>query len=101
MTNLYLDNTDKRQTEDTQLNPDNTLFRKRYRALSESDLALHDSIKDTADQLAKLFSQIKTKEVARTGEFLTDLTNNQTANVTLAIRHLEDAVYRAVKALTS
>lgn len=78
-----------------------SLFRKRYRQLSDIEIQLHDAIKDKADELARLITQIPAPRVLGTGNTLDDLATNRGPNVTLALRHLEDAVYRAVKALTA
>lgn len=78
-----------------------SLFRKRYRQLSDTEIQLHDAIKEKADELALLISSVPTPAAVRTGSVLDDLAANKGANVTLALRHLEDAVYRAVKALTA
>lgn len=66
-----------------------SLFRKRYRQLSAEEVALHDAIKDKADELANLFFAVKANDEFRD------------VNIGLAIQHLEDGVYRAVKALTA
>lgn len=78
------------------------LFRKRYRKLEPDTMALHDAIKEKADELAELFARVQAglPKSASSG-FLSNLADNQTATVVLALRHLEDAVYRAVKALTA
>ena len=65
------------------------LFRKRYRQLNDDELKLHDEIKDKADELHALFQRID-KTAVGAGR-----------NVAIAVHHLEDAVYRAVKGLTS
>ena len=72
-----------------------SLFRKRYRQLNPDEVALHDQIKDKADELYALFRQVSDIEKGP------DANRERGANVTLAKRHLEDAVYRAVKGLTS
>lgn len=101
---------DARQLEQSAIPDDCKLFRKRYRQLSAPEIALHDAIKDKADELAALFAQVKLSPQppphAPPGRpepeaRLYGIANNQGANVTLALRHLEDAVYRAVKALTA
>ena len=86
--------TDARQTDAPEVSPGAALFRPRYRKLSEDELALHDALKNKAGELADLFYQVN---AINAGHF-----NPQTTfNVQLAIRHLEDAVMRAVKALTA
>lgn len=98
---------DARQLAVAQIPDDCKLFRKRYRQLSPDEVALHDAIKDKADELAGLIAQIDSppKVVnAPTGTpafTLGFVANNNGAHVTLAFRHLEDCVYRAVKALTA
>jgi len=96
-----------------------TLFRKRYRELSAEELKVHDEIKDTAEQLWALFqlvhplqkervrAQLMTQRGDRAlsdmaGAVITHLAARDVPqNIQLAKRHLEDAVYRAVKALTT
>ena len=92
---VFANTPDERQTVQTVLNEEHKLFRKRYRQLSPEDVALHDRIKDKADELAALFYEVSP---IHTGP---DSNRERGANVTLAIRHLEDAVYRAVKGLTA
>jgi len=104
MTNLYRDGeTDKRQSVEGAGQYQASLFRKRYRQLNPSEIALHDEIKDQADVLARLFTKVLSTQTTATtsGNLLDNLAENRGANVTLALRHLEDAVYRAVKALTT
>lgn len=97
--NVYQDQeADARQDDGT---PAPSLFRKRYKQLTADEVVLHDAIKDKADELARLIVQVIPPANTRTGDFLGDLASNQGANATLALRHLEDAVYRAVKALTT
>ena len=79
-TDLYESKADERQEGDIKV----SLFRPRYRALNPEEVQLHDAIKSKADELAELIFKIK-----------------ETPNTEYAIRHLEDAVYRAVKGLTS
>ena len=114
MTNVYEGGQgDARQTDAAAIPDDCKLFRKRYRQLSTEEVALHDAIKDKADELAALVGKVTDMIGARpkgaapvhgvgTGHaLLSSVANNQGANVTLALRHLEDCVYRAVKALTA
>jgi hypothetical protein len=105
MSNVYEDNVpDERQTDAAALAPQHTLFRKRYRQLSAEEVVLHDAIKDKADELAGLFGQINTASpppATGPGSILKNVAESKGAHVTLALRHLEDAVYRAVKALTA
>jgi hypothetical protein len=86
---------DERQSVQPVLAEEHKLFRKRYRQLSPEDVALHDQIKDKADELAALFYKVSPIHAGP------DSNRERGANVTLAVRHLEDAVYRAVKGLTS
>jgi len=106
--NVYEGPPDARQTENQDLATQDLLFRKRYRQLDEAELKLHDQIKDKADELALLIGQIsRHSDVSRPPGFDDDAFflwlagGNRGANVTLAIRHLEDCVFRAVKALTT
>lgn len=92
---------DARQTPEGATDPLPSLFRKRYRQLQPDELALHDAIKGKADELAQLFAQIPLHQLRPGMALLDQLAVNNGANVTLALRHLEDAVYRAVKALTT
>ena len=96
---------DARQTASEALAAETMLFRPRYRQLSESEVALHDRIKAKAAELAALFVEIDTttrEPLPSAGiQPLRHIALNRGANVTLAVRHLEDAVYRAVKALTA
>ena len=114
---VFLDKPDARQTDSGDLPSASGLFRKRYRNMSDQELALHDAIKETADNLATLVAHLNPPVArklgakttwseaggltVRMGDFDPLLGRVYDApNVTLAIRHLEDAVYRAVKALT-
>jgi hypothetical protein len=84
--------------------PPPSLFRKRYKKLTDYEIALHDAIKDKADELARLIQLVPQHTgdgVAPPADPLERLAVNRGGNVTLALRHLEDAVYRAVKALTT
>ncbi len=109
MTNVYEGGQgDVRQTAAHAIPDDCKLFRKRYRQLSPDEVTLHDAIKDKADELAGLIAQInnppKPGAVHGTGTpaaLLAGIANNNGAHVTLSLRHLEDCVYRAVKALTA
>ena len=92
---LYAGTPDERQSDQAALAPEHSLFRKRYRQLSPEEVALHDQIKDKADELYALFLKVSNIEVGQ------DPNRERGANVALAKRHLEDAVYRAVKGLTS
>jgi DNA-directed RNA polymerase beta subunit len=92
---VYEGTPDARQSEEAEVQPAFSLFRKRYRQLSPDEVALHDQIKDKADELYALFLQVSNIEGGP------DANRERGANVALAKRHLEDAVYRAVKGLTS
>lgn len=81
-----------------------SLFRPRYRKLSDEEVALHDKIKAKADELAALFEQVDVSprpDNASADGILVTLSQNRGGHIVLGLRHLEDAVYRAVKALTS
>jgi hypothetical protein len=81
--NVFLNgDIDGRQSDD--VNEEVSLFRPRYRALTAEEKDLHDAIKAKADELADLIYKVK-----------------YTTNTDLAIQHLEDSVYRAVKGLTA
>ncbi len=108
MASLFEGEPDARQTDAAVMEPAHSLFRKRYRKLSTAEVALQDAIKDKADELAKLIGVLNEPVATRLGVAVYrddgmrwDLGERDAANVTLAIRHLEDAVYRAVKALTA
>ncbi len=97
---------DARQITDEKPSPYNTLFRKRYRALTDAELVLHDAIKDKADELARLMGSLSPGVYARLvgnkpEAVMAGVGEKDPAQVGLALRHLEDAVYRAVKALTA
>jgi hypothetical protein len=109
MDNLFEGEPDARQTDAPVTAPQHSLFRKRYRKLTEPEVALQDAIKDKADELAVLIGLLNPATANRLGvhsvttgcSLAIELGDRDPANVTLAIRHLEDAVYRAVKALTA
>ena len=86
---------DARQTDEPTVSPGAALFRPRYRKLSEDELALHDALKSKAGELAELFYRVAPVHEGHVPD------REKGANVQLAVRHLEDAVYRAVKALTA
>lgn len=99
---------DARQTDAAAIPDDCKLFRKRYRQLSPEEIALHDAIKDKADELAALIARInnppspeKRRPNPGAESVLFSIADNNYAHVVLALRHLEDCVYRAVKALTA
>jgi hypothetical protein len=80
--------------------PDNP-FRPRYRKLTDPELAHHDAIKTQASILLDLFRGVAYTQTLN-GISYTDAQKGEVlANLKLAQRHLEDAVYRAVKALTA
>ena len=93
--NVYESKTDERQTTTPVVADEHKLFRKRYRQLNPDEVALHDQIKDKADELYALFLRVSPVNVQQ------DVSRERGSNVQLAVRHLEDAVYRAVKGLTS
>lgn len=72
-------------------------FRPRYRRLSIQESSHHDDIKSRAMDLLSAFRQVPT--VRESAGHASD--GEVHANLKLAQRHLEDAVYRAVKALTA
>ena len=105
MATVYEGEPDARQTASDTLPAGATLFRARYRQLTDAELLVHDMIKDQADKLACTIGLLN-PDVARRlcvnmGDASGALGHRDPANVTLALRHLEDAVYRAVKALTA
>lgn len=85
---------DARQTTRDHLQASEVLFRPRYRRLSEQEIDLHDRIKTQAAVLAALFYEVEPIHAGPSRN------RERGANVQLAIRNLEDAVYRAVKGLT-
>ncbi|MBO6509732.1 MAG: glutaredoxin [Roseibium sp.] len=92
---LFDGNADARQSESDELSDGERLFRNRYRKMTADELALHDQIKSQANEMAELFYQVAPINKGHVPD------REKGANVQLAIRHLEDAVYRAVKALTA
>lgn len=110
MADVFEGKPDARQTDADATAPRHSLFRARYRQLSVDEVALHDAIKAKADELATLIGRLNTGVASRLGVVPVPIPGEDVialpapkdpANVTLAIRHLEDAVYRAVKALTA
>lgn len=103
MTNLYENGEgDARQSDDSDL--PSSLFRKRYRKLTEAEVRLHDAIKDKSDELARLIASIPTGGQFPKGpndDILDYLAGNKGGNVTLSLRALEDCTMRAIKALTT
>ena len=94
--NVYEDGkADARQSDAATVAESDSLFRKRYRQLTPEEVALHDAIKDKADELAALFRKVSPRGI------WPDTNRERGANVQLGIRHLEDAVYRVVKGLTA
>lgn len=116
---LYAGKPDERQSQAAAVAPEHSLFRKRYRALQVDEVRLHDAIKDKADELAKLIAALNPSAAQKLIKLSIDdieklcprrlgedgvhheIPVYDGACVILALRHLEDAVYRAVKALTS
>lgn len=99
---------DVRQTDLNAIPDDCKLFRKRYRQLSPEEVVLHDAIKDKADELAALIAQVNNpprqvppQATGSPAAVLAGIATNNYAHVVLSLRHLEDCVYRAVKALTA
>lgn len=87
--------TDKRISDEP--TPGDNPFRPRYRKLGPKELDHHDRIKLQAMDLLTTFRQIP---MIRAQDGNTN-DGEGAANIKLAQRHLEDAVYRAVKALTA
>jgi hypothetical protein len=100
MADVYNGAPDERQATEA-IKP--SLFRPRYRQLTADELALHDAIKRDAETLAVTIARLNPEVAGRLG--VVDVANSpmraDPASVTLALRHLDDAVYRAVKALTA
>lgn len=82
MTNVFMGLPDTRQMADVGAGV--SRFRPRYRALTESEKALHDAIKSKATELEVLFDEVKT------GRYHS-----------LALTDLESSVMWIVKELTS
>jgi hypothetical protein len=75
----------------------NNPFRPRYRKLAPNELQHHDDIKRVAMDLLELIRYVpKVRSEAGNSS-----SGEELANCKLSERHLEDAVYRAVKALTA
>lgn len=72
------------------------LFRNRYRKLNPDEVVLHDRIKGKADELADLFGAVLARDFPTS-----EVHAEADRNFRMALEHLEDAVYRAVKALTA
>jgi hypothetical protein len=79
---LFEGKPDARQSNDTA--EPTSRFRRRYRALSEDELKLHDAIKTAAEALERLYGQIPH------GRYQA-----------LALTALEESVFWAVKAVTA
>ncbi len=108
MPDVYEGEKDARQTDAAAIPDDCKLFRKRYRQLSAEEVALHDAIKDKADELAALIAKVDPAQgkpfdpnLTQQQGMLMSLTQNNKAHVVISLRHLEDCVYRAIKALTA
>ena len=108
MTNIY----EKGEPDARQSDEPGGLFRKRYRKLTDAELAIHDEIKGYAEAMAQLIGSLNPVAYYRVSGIdppappiigRSDQLERtyDAAGVTLALRHLEDAVYRAVKALTA
>lgn len=104
MADVFEGNPDARQLESDRLPSEVMLFRPKYRQLTTDELDLHNEIKAKAGELAALFAKIdpapRESQPSPSVDLLRHIALNRGASVTLAIRHLEDAVYRAIKALT-
>jgi hypothetical protein len=81
MAHLFEGEPDERQSTD-ETRP--TRFRRRYRALSKEEMAVHDAIKTAAETLERLYDQIP-----------------QGRYQALALTALEESVMWAVKAVTA
>lgn len=92
MTNVYEGAPDGRQSDDVDM--PTSRFRPRYRALSDGEKMLHDSIKEHAAGLEALFGQI---ESVRANHDL----QPRPREAALAMTKLEEAVMWAVKGLTA
>lgn len=79
--NVYEGTPDARQSEG---HTSDSPFRKRYRQLSVSEVALHDKIKDAATALHDLYEQVRPSR-----------------EVSIGKTKLEESVMWAVKGLTS
>lgn len=86
---------DARQLPDSEIPEHAKLFRSRYRKMTPEELELHDEIKAQANVLAQLMYKVAPVHLGPVAD------KEKGSNVSLAIRHLEDAVYRAVKGLTA
>lgn len=99
MPDLYEGQTDARQAQEP-IVP--SRFRPRYRPLSEREKALHDAIKAKAAELEELFEQIPVvRNLAADREGVRINPSYLGRDGALAMTHLEDAVMRAVRALTA
>lgn len=81
MANVFEGKPDERQSEDPNMTV--SRFRKRYRALTDEEVALHDQIKTKAEELEALFNQL-----------------NPGRYRSLAFTDLELAIMWAIKELT-
>jgi hypothetical protein len=95
---IFAGEPDARQSTETELTADSGLFRKRYRKLSAEELLVHDNIKDQAEQLLIAIGYVHRPPLD--AEHPTRAESENVRNFYLSRQHLEDAVYRAVKALT-
>jgi hypothetical protein len=83
------------------------LFRPRYRELTAQELQHVDRIKAKASELAYDIALIDGTPVptdktrAAADAMIEGMNGNRGANVTISLRHLEDCVYRAIKAITT
>jgi hypothetical protein len=101
---LFAQGPDGREVEASGFLP--TLFRTRYRRLSPEELELHDQIKGKADELVELFCRIPVidkvpPKLPNLPVGVLRVMFSPRRNIDLALEHLEDSVYRAVKALTT
>jgi len=95
---LYKNNDPDARQSDSKVNLNiNNPFRPRYRKLAQSELDYHDKIRLEAFTLLETIRNV-VKVRADAGQ---TSSGEELACLKLAERHLEDAVYRAVKALTA
>lgn len=113
--NVYENQTADARQSDAPTLPDDRLallFRPRYRVLTPDEVELHDEIKTRAANLAESIFRVTEKyaaaitqsdglQMAQPAPEQMRRLDHKSENVERALAHLEDAVYRAVKALTA
>lgn len=97
MTNVFEGQPDGRQSDDLTMRP--SIFRPRYRALTEHEKALHDAIKTKAAELEELFGRTAPAPMVDGSGHA--ILSNAHAYEARAMEALELAVMWAVKGLTS